>query len=381
MKLVIHDLNDEQWREIADRYQDSTVISDDGSIRPCVGCFGCWNKDPGRCVVKDGYENMGYLIHHADEVIVISRYTYGGFSGFVKNVFDRCLGYVLPHFELVNDQSHHKRRYDEDKPFTFIFYGHNLSEEDKENAARYVEAVCTNMRSHVKEVIFNEVEDKPEEKTITPKNISDKTILLNASMRSANGNSAKLAIQLQKFLKGESEIINLSKYLNSNDELISILSDAPRIAICTPLYVDGLPSQLIRLMENMENRYNGPAKKIYVLSNMGLYESEQLINLLSAVKKWCSRIGFEYAGALAVAAGELVGGFLEMSTLDKWPLKEINEGMKKLSEAINNNEIIDDLYTGTYSFPRWLYMAIANSGWRRMGKANGLTNKDLFRRL
>ena len=85
--------------------------------------FCCWRKTPGECVIKDGYENMGALIHHADEVVVISKYTYGGFSSFVKNAFDRCIAYVLPQFEVIKGETHHKRRYDEDKAFTFIFYG------------------------------------------------------------------------------------------------------------------------------------------------------------------------------------------------------------------------------------------------------------------
>ena len=148
-----------------------------------------------------------------------------------------------------------------------------------------------------------------------------------------------------------------------------------------PLYVDGLPSQLIRLMEKMERNYKSSDKNIYVLTNMGLYESDQLINLFTAVRKWCSIMGFAYNGGLGVAAGELVGGFLSFSALDKWPLKQIEAGMVKLASAIDSNEAIGDIYTGTYGFPRWLYIAIANSGWKRMGKANGITEKDLYRRL
>ena len=92
-------------------------------------------------------------------------------------------------------------------------------------------------------------------------------------------------------------------------------------------------------------------------------------------------MNFEYGGGLAIGSGELVGGFLEFSSLNKWPLKQIDKGMEKLAEAINDNKYIDDIYVGTDTFPRFLYMAIANSGWKRMGKANGITNKDLFRRL
>ena len=381
MKLVIHDLSEEKWQEIADQYQDATVISDNGSIRPCVGCFGCWNKQPGECVVKDGYENMGYLIHHADEVIVISRYTYGGLSGFVKNVFDRSLAYVLPHFEIVNGQSHHKKRYEEQKPYSYIFYGTNITDVDKENAIRYVNAVSVNMRTYVKDVQFVETDEEENEKTVIEENRTDKLIVLNASMRTKDGNGAKLAVELQKKLKTRSKIVNLSAYLNKSDELIENLLSYSRIVLCMPLYVDGLPSQMIRLMEKMEKGYRAHDKKIYVLANMGLYESEQLINLFTAVKRWCEIMDFAYSGGLGIASGELVGGFLDFSRLDKWPLRQIYKGMNDFASAIDDDKVIDDIYTGTYSFPRWLYIAIANSGWKRMGKANGITEKDLYRRL
>ena len=86
MNLVIHDLKETEWEQIRPEYEGYEVISDQGTIHPCIGCFSCWNKTPGQCILRDGYENMGELIHHASEVVVISRYTYGGFSGFVKNV-------------------------------------------------------------------------------------------------------------------------------------------------------------------------------------------------------------------------------------------------------------------------------------------------------
>ncbi|MBQ7223302.1 MAG: flavodoxin family protein [Erysipelotrichaceae bacterium] len=128
MKLLIHDLSDEQFQKFRTEYSDWHIISDNGLIRPCIGCFSCWNRTPGKCVVKDGYDDMGYLVHQAEEIRIISRYTYGGFSGFVKNVIDRCLGYVLPQFEITEGETHHQKRYDEDKPFTFIFYGEKLND-------------------------------------------------------------------------------------------------------------------------------------------------------------------------------------------------------------------------------------------------------------
>ena len=46
---------------------------------------------------------------------------------------------------------------------------------------------------------------------------------------------------------------------------------------------------------------------VYVVSNLGFYESEQISILLEIVKNWCSRMGFPYGGGLAIGAGEMMG--------------------------------------------------------------------------
>lgn len=366
--------------KVSREYDGWDIVTDDGSIRPCVGCFSCWNRDPGRCAIRDGYDNMGARIHHADEVVVISRYTYGGFSGFVKNVFDRCLGYVLPQFEVAGGETHHQKRYDEDKPFTFIFYGHDLNEDEKNSARRYVTAVCANIRGHVKDVIFRECEEAPVPER-TESKASGRTVLLNGSMRNKDGNSAKLAKPLAARLDNEVEFADLKDWMKDLPGFVKKLEAAPAIVFCIPLYVDGLPSQVIRLMETFRKEYNGGRKKIYVLANMGLYESSQLVNLFSAVTQWSRKMGFEYCGGLGASAGELVGGLMEMIPFGKGPIRKISEGMDLLARAINSEDKTYDIYAGPNGFPKWLFIQIANTNWNRTAKKNGIDPKELYRQL
>ncbi|MBQ1508031.1 MAG: flavodoxin family protein [Erysipelotrichaceae bacterium] len=380
MKLVIHDLNEQEWQQYAPEYPDAVVFSDKGTIGPCTGCFSCWNRTPGQCVLKDGYDRMGILVHEAEEVVIISRYTFGGFSGYVKNVIDRCLGYVLPQFEVIHNETHHKKRYDEDKPFTFLFYGPKLTEEEKENARRYAKAMCANFRSHVKDVVFRETGEIPETPRI-PEEKDGKTILLNVSMRHVKGNSALLAKQLQSQLKTGTETIALTKQLKDLSGLREKLEEASAVVLCLPLYVDGLPSQLIRLFEEMKKNGPGTAKKIYVLANMGLYESGQLVNLFTMIRNWCREMGYAYCGGLGVSAGELIGGLMQMMPFGVLPMKHVKEGMDRLAQTIDQGGSMEEFYAEPYLFPRFLYIEIANRNWNVTARKNGISPKDLYRRL
>lgn len=381
MKLVIHDLPPQEWETIQADYAGDRIVSDQGTIRPCVGCFRCWNKTPGQCAVRDGYENMGALIHGADEVVVISRYAYGGFSGFVKNVFDRSLGYVLPQFEVIDGETHHQKRYAEDKPFTFVFHGHDLSDAEKESARRYVRAVCANIRGHVKDVAFREHGERmiPEAaQSIKP---SKRTVLLIGSMRFQNGNSAKLAGKLGKQLPDGYETVVLKRYLDDLSSLSSALEDAETLVLCVPLYVDGLPAQAIRFMESMERHPRRGIRRVYVLANMGLYESSQLVNLFDAVRQWCGRMGISYCGGLGVSAGELLGVLMGFLPFHFGPTKKAAEGMDRLADAIRRGVKTEDIYAEPYGFPRSLYIWIANTNWNRTARKNGVRPEELYRRL
>jgi len=381
MKLVIQGLENEEWEKIKDLYADCTVIEDHGTIHPCTGCFSCWNKTPGKCVIRDGYETMGQQIHHADEVIVLSRYVYGGFSGFVKNVFDRSLGYVLPHLMVVHNESHHRKRYPEEKAFSFVFCGQNLSEEEKQSAKNYVRAVCANIRGYVKRIEFRDDSAFVREKKTCGLPENEKVMVLNASARFEKGNTAKLTGELLKGMNKEAEIVPLMKHMGHPEELLEKLQSVSDLVLAMPLYVDGLPSQLIRFLEQTERMYEGSGKRVYVLANMGLYESRQLESLFSAVRQWCSHMNFDYCGGLGVSAGELIGGVMELVPFGIGPTKRASLGIEALRAAIEAGQPAGEILAEPWKFPRSLYLYIANTSWNRGARKNGMKPKDLYRKL
>ena len=169
--------------------------------------------------------------------------------------------------------------------------------------------------------------------------------------------------------------------LNDLPSLVKMVEEAPDTGVCTPLYLDGLPSQVVRFMDAMRREYRGESKRIYVLANMGLYESRQLVNLFDAVGQWCGAMGFQYCGGLGVSAGELIGVLMRHLPFNVGFTRNVARGMKRLAEALDAGLPAEDIFAEPFCFPRWLYIRIANNGWRKMAKANGLKPEDLFRRI
>lgn len=100
MRLIVHDLGEQDFNTWLGGFSRDTdeIIGEQETIRHCVGCFGCWVRTPGTCVLKDSYKHIGERLAACEEYVFISRNVYGGYSPFVSNVLNRTLPYVLPYF-------------------------------------------------------------------------------------------------------------------------------------------------------------------------------------------------------------------------------------------------------------------------------------------
>ena len=57
-RLIIYDVPTEFIERLTNANED-ILVNANQIDRYCIGCFGCWLKTPGTCVIKDGFENMG----------------------------------------------------------------------------------------------------------------------------------------------------------------------------------------------------------------------------------------------------------------------------------------------------------------------------------
>ena len=160
-RLIIYDVPTEYIGKFTNPSEDILVNANE-IHRYCIGCFGCWLKTPGTCVIKDGFENMGKRLSEVQEFILISKATFGSYSSAVKNVLDRSIAYVLPFFEIRNGEMHHGERYHNDLTTSTLFYG-DITEAEKRTAENLVKANAVNLNATLGKVHFVERMDAAKE--------------------------------------------------------------------------------------------------------------------------------------------------------------------------------------------------------------------------
>ncbi|MBQ9072831.1 MAG: flavodoxin family protein [Bacilli bacterium] len=143
MRTIIHDLSDKEVKKLKFSKEDK-VISSLNCSNNCIGCFNCWIKHPKKCAIKDEFSSIVEYLKYSDELILVSKCRYGCYSSSVKRVLERCIGYVLPHFTIRNNEIHHQSRYDNKIKLCTYFYG-DISKEDKKCVDKLVKSNSINI--------------------------------------------------------------------------------------------------------------------------------------------------------------------------------------------------------------------------------------------
>lgn len=82
------------------------------NIKPCLGCFACWNKAPGRCCINDDMRIVLEKLLWADITVWSFPLYFFSVPGQLKNLIDRQLPMYLPFMNAQTKSGGHPPRYD-----------------------------------------------------------------------------------------------------------------------------------------------------------------------------------------------------------------------------------------------------------------------------
>jgi multimeric flavodoxin WrbA len=148
LKVLVHDLNEQDFTLLRIAGNEFEVINANYPSAPCLGCFHCWLKTPGICKINDGLKNIGSLLGNSEEIVLISKNCYGGYSEPVKKVIDRGISTSLPFFTYRSGKMRHRRRYNVGRKRLTVFLYGDFLETERNTAQLIVDANRSNMDCH-----------------------------------------------------------------------------------------------------------------------------------------------------------------------------------------------------------------------------------------
>ncbi|MBM6924491.1 NAD(P)H-dependent oxidoreductase [Pseudoflavonifractor phocaeensis] len=113
-------------------------------ITNCVGCFGCWTKTPGKCVIRDDAVKIYPLMAASDRVLYVTRVVYGCYDTVMKTMLERAIPVQKAFIRLLHGESHHYQRRVVPKRAVVLGYG-EVSCREREIFRRLVERNASNM--------------------------------------------------------------------------------------------------------------------------------------------------------------------------------------------------------------------------------------------
>lgn len=103
-EIVINELEGSGWTV-------NPVVLRDTVIAGCRGCFRCWVKTPGVCVLDDSGRDVARMVISSDLTVFLTPVTFGGYSSELKKAVDRLIPLISPYFMKIDGEVHHRPRY------------------------------------------------------------------------------------------------------------------------------------------------------------------------------------------------------------------------------------------------------------------------------
>ncbi len=408
------------------------------SAHSCIGCFGCWVKTPGRCVIDDALGDLAPALGAADGLDIVSESRFGGYGALVKRALDRSLGYLHPDFRIAEGAMHHRPRYDRPLSVRIWLYG-TSTERERATFMRLAAANAVNLNARIEGIWFpasavdagradalenrwppspdaarsgmreapsgpgaacGGAQDVPPGPAAAHRRAPERIALIDASPK-ATGSATECL--LDDFADALAAYARLSRAavpamdrlsctaggaLAGRDE--TDLSACDALVIGYPLYFDALPSHLVALLDRIAgSRSLAPATRVYAIVNLGFYEAEQGVLSFELMRGFCRDAGALWCGGLAAGGGGMIVPTRDSPRMGS-ARRARSQAIDALIAAVRLGATVSDARERTRDrrrdgtdtilarcpIPRFCYRLAAELGWRRMAHASGVRLSD-----
>ena len=134
-----------------------------------------------------------------------------------------------------------------------------------------------------------------------------KTVFINCSPKKRFCASAYFLF-LQRIFVGGKKVNQKLRTPADHARILEQLRDAQAVVFGLPLYVDGIPSHVLRFMEEMETfcREKDLHLHVYCIANNGFIEGRQNEPLMRSFRHFCDHAGLTWGGGVGIGGGVML---------------------------------------------------------------------------
>jgi multimeric flavodoxin WrbA len=389
-------------------WTSETIVLRQQKIGNCAGDFFCWTRNPGVCNVDDDNRTIAQAIVNSDLLVYLTPVTFGGYASPLKRMVDHQIQNISPFFASVAGETHHQPRYRHYPDFLAVGWMDAPDPQAEAVFRRLVRRNAINMYAKTSvcavvtagsapQALLAQAESWLEavaRRQSTPAPAlpaaaltagapvpARRAVLLVGSPRTRKSTSASLGDYLMAQLAARGvEVQTIMLYPGfasprRTQESLAALDAADLVVLAFPLYVDNLPAPCIAALETIAAHraaHPSPAR-FAALANCGFPEASHNDTALAVCAAFARQAGYEWAGSLALGAGEGMVHGVPLAELDgrAIPLRSALElAAESLAAGSPIPPAAQDLLAKPF-IPAWLYRLMGGFGWQQQARRYG----------
>lgn len=303
---TIFDLREKQdgaiYEAIGNIYDEPlrVVRLGDKSITSCIGCWNCWLKAPGRCVMNDQMAESYHDYVNSDTVILLMDTAQGFVNHQAKAFFDRTIPHYHPYIKIVGGECHHVARYKRYPDMVFYYDTEGLTNQEEQVIEDYLYRTAYHFKSKAYCIIddgsllLRALESRKAKRQVVDFGSIEpmgKLVIYNGSPRRNNSNCALILKKAVEALGDGVEIRDL-KERDKWEIWAKAFKNEKHIMFFMPLYVHAMPSHVMGFIERLQ----ASKGSISFFVQSGFPESSQSHYLEAYFEQLALRLGRTYIG-------------------------------------------------------------------------------------
>lgn len=388
----------------------------------CQGEFDCWLRTPGRCKIHDAEQELTAAIPSADALVFFGPTAFGGFCHQLKRAIDRTICLIAPFFETRNSLTHHSARYAHLPPLFALGWQKEPSVEREVTFAALNDAQAINFSAPGRgatllagnwdaraantvrrllaeplrpgatlgaaDALHDELLAVSRPASSTLRAPPRRAALLIGSAKPKDQSASEcVARACERLLQNAgvaSEVHRATEFVHDDARALAAaraIAENDLFLLCTPLYVDSLPSLATHALELIADARRSARSEAAFMPfiNCGFPEAAHNRTAVRILRHFAEDAGYWFAGALPLGGGGVIqpGQRLEV---EQPPVAHVVRALRLTMPELAQGRGVPTAALEAIvqpALPPFAYRLMADLGFRWLAHRIGTRQRDL----